>query len=122
LPKTHYGTRFWLDRYPATRRPSYPQHRGELQVDVAIVGGGAIGCVTAYVFAAAGIDVALFESARLAQGQTGGGTGIVVHEPETGFYKLASQHGVRESRHIYQTARRGSLEFVSAIKRLPSDP
>jgi len=118
LSKTHYGTSFWLDRFPSTRRPSYPRHRGHLETDVAIVGGGAIGCATAYVLAAAGIRVALFEEGRIAQRQAGRGTGIVVHEPEPFFYKLAKQHGVRDARHIYQGARRGSHEYLAALKRL----
>ncbi len=121
MSKTHYGTSYWLDRYPAARRPSYPQHRGTLETEVAIVGGGAIGCVTAYVFAAAGINVALFESERLAHRQAAAGTGIVMHEPEPDFHKLVAQHGVRDSRFIYQTARRGSLEYIAAIKRLRID-
>ena len=118
MSRTHYGTSYWLDRYPAARRPSYPKHKGALQTDVAIVGGGAIGCVTAYVFAAAGIDVALFESEQLAHRQASSASGIVMHEPEPDFQRLAAQHGVRESRYIYQTARRGSLEYIAAIKRL----
>jgi len=118
LSRTHYDTSFWLDRFPSSRRPSYPRHRGDLQVEVAIVGGGALGCATAYVLAAAGIDVAIFEQGRLAHAQAGRGTGIVVHEPEPLFHKLAKQHGVRDARHIYQTSRRGSLEYVSALKRL----
>jgi glycine/D-amino acid oxidase-like deaminating enzyme len=118
LAKTRYGTPYWLDRFPASRRPSYPRHRGTLQTDVAIVGGGAIGCATAYVFAAAGVDVALFEAGQLAHRQAGRATGIVVHEPEPDFHKLAAQHGVRDARHIYQTARRGSLEYVAALRRL----
>ena len=118
MSKTHYGTSFWTDRFPSSRRPSYPRHRGSLQVEVAIVGSGALGCATAYVLAAAGIDVAVFEQGRLAHAQAARGTGIVVHEPESFFYKLAQQHGVRDARHIYQIARRGSLEYVSALKRL----
>ena len=82
------------------------------------MGGGAIGCATAYVFAAAGIDVALFEAGHVAQHQTGRSTGIVIHEPEPDFHRLARQHGVRDARHIYQTARRGSLEYVAALRRL----
>jgi glycine/D-amino acid oxidase-like deaminating enzyme len=116
--RTHYGTSFWLDRFPTSRRPSYPRHRGALQTEIAIVGGGALGCAAAYVLAAAGIDVALFEQQRLAHSQAGRATGIVVHEPEPFFYKLARQHGVRDARHIYQTLRRGSLEYLSALKRL----
>jgi glycine/D-amino acid oxidase-like deaminating enzyme len=118
LPKTHYGTSYWLDRFPSSRRPSYPRHRGPLQIEVAVVGGGAIGCAVAYVFAAAGIEVALFEQGRIAQMGAGRGTGIVVHEPETLFHALARQHGVRDARHIYQGARRGSLEYLTALKRL----
>jgi glycine/D-amino acid oxidase-like deaminating enzyme len=90
-------------------------------VNVAIVGGGAIGCVVAYVFAAAGIDVALFEAARLAQGEAAAASGIVVHEPESDFQALVKQHGLRDGRHLFQVARRGSLEYLSAIRRLRID-
>ena len=117
MPKTHYGTAYWLDRFPRSRRPSYPHHRGELRTEVAIVGGGAIGCATAYVFAAAGVDVALFEQGRIAQSQSRS-TGIIIHEPEPDFRHLAAQHGVRDARHIYQTTRRGSLEYLAALRRL----
>ena len=107
-----------MDRFPSSRRPSYPRHRGALQIEVAIVGGGALGCATGYVLAAAGIDVAIFEQGRLARVQAGRATGIVVHEPEPFFFALARQHGLRDARHIYQIARRGSLEYISALKRL----
>ena len=117
MPKTHYGTAYWLDRFPRSRRPAYPKHRGDLSTDVAVVGGGAIGCATAYVFAAAGIDVTLFEQDRIAHVQAGS-TGVVIHEPEADFRDLVQQHGVRDARHIYQTARRGSLEYVAALRRL----
>jgi glycine/D-amino acid oxidase-like deaminating enzyme len=64
------------------------------------------------------VDVALFEAGRVAHRQAAGSTGIVVHEPDPDFHKLASQHGVRDARRIYQTARRGSLEYVAALRRL----
>ena len=118
MSRTRYGTSYWLHRFPSSRRPSYPRHRGDLQVEVAIVGGGALGCATAYVLAAAGIDVAIFEQGRLAQAQAGRATGIVLHEPQPFFHDLARQHGLRDARHIYQIARRGTLEYVSALKRL----
>ena len=85
---------------------------------MAVVGGGAIGCAVAYAFSAAGVDVVLLEQDRLARGEAVHGSGIVVHGPEPDFHKLVSQHGVRDARHIYQTARRGSLEYIAALKRL----
>jgi glycine/D-amino acid oxidase-like deaminating enzyme len=118
LAKTAYGTAYWLDRFPASRRPSYPRYRGDLRTDVVVVGGGVLGCSIAYAFSAAGIDVVLLEQGRLAQHQAGHGSGIVVHEPEPDFHVLAAQHGIRAARHIYQTARRGSLEYVAALRRL----
>lgn len=118
MPKTCYGTVFWSDRLAASRRPPYPRQRGSLQTEVAIVGGGAIGCATAYVFAAAGIDVVLLEQGRIAQAQAARATGIVMHEPEPDFFRLVQQHGVRDARHLYQTARRGSLEYIAALRRL----
>jgi glycine/D-amino acid oxidase-like deaminating enzyme len=121
LSKTRYGTSYWLDRLASSRRPSYARFRGDLQTDVAIVGGGALGCATAYVFAAAGVDVALFEADRVAQDRAARGSGIVFLEPEPPFYKLADQHGVRDARYIYQTARRGSLEYIAALRRLRID-
>ena len=43
---------------------------------------------------------------------------LVVHEPEPDFHRLVAHHGVRDARHIYQIARRGSLEYVAALRRL----
>lgn len=121
MPKTAYGVRYWLDRFPASRVPSYPRQRGTLDVDVAIVGGGGTGCVTAYAFAAAGIDVALLEAARLGQTETSASTGIVLHEPDADLQKLVTMHGLRVGRQMYEAARRGSLEYLSAIRRLRID-
>lgn len=121
MSKTSYGVRYWLDRFPASRLPSYPRQRGKLEVDVAIVGGGSTGCVSAYAFAAAGVDVALLEASRLAQTETASGTGIVLHEPETDVHRLVSLHGLRIGRQMYEAARRGSLEYLSAIRRLRID-
>jgi len=121
VPKTRYGTAYWPDRFPDSRRPAYARHRGHLDAEVAIVGGGATGCATAYLFAAAGIDVALFEQGRIAQAQTATSIGVVVHEPAPDFHRLVSQHGIRDARHLYQIARRCSLEYLSTLRRLRID-
>jgi len=58
-------------RKPAAK--TFPQH-----VDVAIVGGGIIGCATAYYLAKKGVDVAVFEKNHgVAQEQSGRNWGFV---------------------------------------------
>ena len=61
----HYGRAPFLDRFPSSRVPSYPRHKGPLTTEVAIVGGGLTGCAAAYAFAAAGVRVALVEAERI---------------------------------------------------------
>src|SRR5947209_6784018 len=67
---TKYGRSPWVDRFPKSRIPSHPRHRGHLETDIIIVGGGMTGCATAYAFAAAGIKVALLEADRIGRAVT----------------------------------------------------
>jgi hypothetical protein len=33
VAKIRYGAPYWIDRVPSSRRPSYPRHRGRIDVD-----------------------------------------------------------------------------------------
>ena len=116
--KTKYGISYWLDQFPSSRTPDFPRHRGHLDIDVAIVGGGLTGCLTAYVFAAAGVKVAVFNDVRIGEGATAGSFGLLRQETDPEFQRLAAEHGLRLARHIWQSARRGSLDLAAAIRRL----
>ena len=116
--RTRYGVPYWLDRYPKARQPSYPRHRGELDVQVAILGGGLTGCSTAYVFAAAGVRVALVEANRVGQGGSASCPGLLRLEPAVPFDSLKAQHGVRVARHLWQSFRRAGLDMASTVRRL----
>ena len=58
-----YGTSYWLDR--VGRRPA-PATRlaGDVETDVVVVGGGPTGCLTACLFARAGVPVVVLEAER----------------------------------------------------------
>jgi glycine/D-amino acid oxidase-like deaminating enzyme len=116
--RTRYGVPYWLDRYPKARQPSYPRHRGELDVQVAILGGGLTGCSTAYAFAAAGVRVALVEANRVGQGGSASCPGLLRLEPAVPFDALKAQHGVRVARHLWQSFRRAGLDMAATIRRL----
>ena len=100
--------RYWLDRFPPSRRPSIRGTAATLHTDVAIVGGGAHRMRD-------GVRLCRRRNRRRAvragtdrAAQAARGTGIVVHEPEPDSSSSSrKQHGVRDARHIYQTARRG---------------
>ena len=116
--RTRYGVPYWLDRYPKARQPSYPRHRGPLDVQVAILGGGLTGCSAAYAFAAAGVRVALIEGARIGQSGSASCPGLLRLEPAVPFEALKTQHGLRVARHLWQSFRRAGLDMAATIRRL----
>ena len=109
---------YWLDRFPKTRRPSYPRLRGAHEARVAVVGGGLTGCATALAFAAAGTSVVLLETDTIGGSATGGADGLL-REGFAGSYREATtRHGLRATRALWEGMRRGSLDFAAALKRL----
>ena len=75
---------YWID----TSSPApFPQHSGDLSVDVAVIGGGIVGVSAARFVKDQGMTVALLEARRVGQGVSGKATA-----------KVTSQHGI-----IYQT-------------------
>src|SRR5687767_11999568 len=63
---------------------TYHQLREDIEVEVAVVGGGITGATTAYLLQKSGMKVALVEKNSLGSGTTGGTTG-----------KVTSQHGLK---------------------------
>jgi glycine/D-amino acid oxidase-like deaminating enzyme len=115
---TRYGRSLWIDRFPRSRVPSYPHHKGRLQTDVVIVGGGLTGCATAYAFAAAGVRVVLVEADRIGQGMSGLSTGWIADTPGTSFRRVGDVLGLRASRRAWQAWRRAALDFSALVRRL----
>ncbi len=115
---TRYGRSPWLDQFPKSRIPTYPRHRGPLNVDVVVIGGGLTGCATAYAFAAAGVKVALFEAGRIGHGASGSSTGWIVDEPGVGFAELEKTTDLRSARYGFHAWRRAGLDFTALLKRL----
>jgi glycine/D-amino acid oxidase-like deaminating enzyme len=116
--RTRHGVSYWLDRYPKARQPSYPRLRGDVDTQVAIVGGGLTGCAAACAFAMAGVRVVLLEADRLAQGNTGGCPGLLRLEPAVPFVSLQERHGLRAARMAWRAFRRAGLDLGATIRRL----
>lgn len=115
---TKYGVSPWIDQFPKSRVPDYPRQRGAMQVDVAIVGGGLTGCVTAYAFAAAGAKVVLLEADRIGRGASGSAAGWIADEPGVPFTRLVNAVGRRPAQAAWQAWRRAALDFAALLRRL----
>jgi glycine/D-amino acid oxidase-like deaminating enzyme len=116
--RTKYES-YWLNRYPDSRRPSWPRYRGATNTSVAIVGGGLTGCAVAYTFAVAGVPVVLIESQRIGQGDgTSGGLGVMRQELDVDFHQISSTYGRRAARALWQGARRAALDFAATLRRI----
>ena len=118
MSPTRHGAPLWLAQLPRTRRPSYPRCRRDRAVEVAIIGGGLTGCATAYVFAAAGVPVALFEAGAVGQAGSGAGAGLLRQEPDLDFHPLETRYGRRFARRVWQMMRRAMLDGASTMRRL----
>ncbi len=114
-----YGHCFWTDRTAANRRKHHPAFRGEQRAEVVVIGGGLVGCATAYALAAGGLDVVLVEQGRLADGGTAAGLGVIAPEPDATFSKIERTLGKRTARAAWNETRRSALELASTLKRLP---
>jgi glycine/D-amino acid oxidase-like deaminating enzyme len=108
----------WLDRYPKSRRPSFPRFRGDLDADIVIVGGGLTGCVSAWSFAVAGVKTVVLEADSIGRGATTESAGLIREDFDASFRENAAAHGLRAARTMWQTMRRASLDFPAAIRRL----
>lgn len=81
--------------------PSFPALEGDVSADIAIVGGGLAGILTADFLRREGASVVVIEADRVGGGQTAGTTA-----------KLTAQHGLKYS----QLTKTMGLEAAGAIR------
>lgn len=93
------GTSIW---HKELSLPRYPPLKGDMAVDVLVIGGGLAGLLCAYQLKQAGVESLVLEARRICLGVTGNTTA-----------KLTAQHGL-----IYHTiARDRGLEGAAAYLR-----
>jgi glycine/D-amino acid oxidase-like deaminating enzyme/nitrite reductase/ring-hydroxylating ferredoxin subunit len=109
---THHGTDpLWL----ATAEPTaYPTLDADLEVDVAIVGGGIAGVTTALLLKRDGASVAVLERGEISGGATGYTTAKVSALQETRYTQIRKVHGARGAA-AYAAASLDALERMAAL-------
>lgn len=101
----------WRATAPAT---SHPGLRDDLDVDVAVVGGGLVGLTTALLAQRDGARVAVIEAARVGSGTTGGTTGKVTSQHSLCYDELLRRAG-EETAQRYADANQEAIEIVARL-------
>jgi glycine/D-amino acid oxidase-like deaminating enzyme len=117
-PRLRVATPLWLASRSNLKRPRYPKVAADLDVDVAIVGGGITGAAVAWLFARDGVRVALLEAASVGRGSTAASTALLMQEPDTDFTSLAKRYGGKNARRIWRRSRAATHDLVRALESL----
>ncbi len=102
---------YWID---STEKTKYPPLQEDIQVDVAIVGGGMVGITTGYLLKQEGIKVAIIESDSILQGTTGHTTAKVTSQHGLIYNKLKSKMG-NEMAEIYANANETAIKVMEKL-------
>src|SRR3954451_18066224 len=101
----------WIADAPARRHPPL---KADLEIDVAVLGGGITGLTTAYLLKEAGADVVVLEAERVGAGGTGTNPAKVTGLQQPVYSQIRSRHGA-EGVQAYASA---SLAGVGEVERL----
>lgn len=105
------GESYWMHTSGTT---AYPSLNEDVEVDVAVVGGGIAGLSTAWELTRAGRTVAVLEADRIAAGVTGYTTAKVSALHTLVYDRLSRTHG-EEAARLYAMSQQGAVERVAEI-------
>ncbi|WP_062354923.1 FAD-dependent oxidoreductase [Bacillus kwashiorkori] len=102
---------YWLD---SVELPTFPSLNDDLTCDVAIIGGGISGIMTAYLLMESGIKVALLEADTLLSGTTGHTTAKLTAQHGLFYDELIQHFGIEKAKQYYDSNQQ-AIEFVKTI-------
>lgn len=110
MPHEPLNRPLWLE----DAQPAFPELDRELDVDVAVIGAGITGVMTAYLLKAAGKRVALVEASRIGFGATGYTTAKLTVGHSLVYRGLIDSFGV-ETAALYARSNQEAIERVADI-------
>ncbi|MDD2430217.1 MAG: FAD-dependent oxidoreductase [Firmicutes bacterium] len=102
---------YWLS---TIERDDYPSLEENLNIDVAIVGGGITGITSAFLLKKAGLKVAVLESTKLFNGTTGHTTAKLTSQHGLIYDRLLNHFGEEKARQ-YAVANEDAIRFVTEL-------
>src|SRR5262249_27382865 len=95
----------------------FPRLSRNLNVDVAIVGGGMTGISTAYLLKKAGLKVALLERNRIGTGETGNTTAHLTYVTDPRLTRLVQTFGQEKAQSVWEAARHALGEIERIVRK-----
>ena len=99
----------------ATSEPIVPEASLPTGADVVVIGGGLLGCWTAYWLARAGVAVVLLEKRMIGWGATGRNGGFLVGGTASGYTELVDRIGVEAALGLETIAADGLALATSVV-------
>ena len=88
--------------------PQYESLKQDLTVDVAVIGGGMAGILTAYLLQKQGVNVVVLEAKTIGSGQTGKTTAKITLQHNLIYHKLVSSLGTEQAK-LYADANQEAI-------------
>lgn len=104
---------FWLT---STEKTNYPLLKEDIDVDVAIIGGGMAGIMTAFLIKKEGLSVAVLEGDGILQGTTGHTTAKVTSQHSLIYDEIKRNMGEEKAK-IYADANETAIKFIKNLAK-----
>lgn len=108
---------FWIDHEDVT----YPSLQQDIDVDLAIIGGGLAGVGAAYAVADAGARVVLLEERTLASGASGRNAGFVLAGPAKSYEEAVVSMGADAARDVWSFTLENNRLMADLVDRYDID-
>lgn len=102
---------YWM---ASTSQTNYPSLKEDINVDVAVIGGGITGISCAYLLKKEGLKIAVIEADHIAQGTTGHTTAKITSQHNLIYYKIKNQMG-KELAKQYADANESAIRMIEKI-------
>lgn len=96
--------------------PAFPQLRGDRTADIAVIGAGMAGVLTAYLLRQKQADVVVLEATEVAGGQTKNTTAKITSQHGLIYHRLAAQFGLEKAGQ-YAAANEAAIRAYREIAR-----
>jgi glycine/D-amino acid oxidase-like deaminating enzyme/nitrite reductase/ring-hydroxylating ferredoxin subunit len=104
-------TSMWSDTEPA---PVFPRLHGDIDTEVAVIGGGVTGITVAALLAGEGVKVALVDMARIAGGESSRTSAQLSVHLDAGYRVIASKFGEAGAR-LAAESQRQALDTIADL-------